>query len=107
MNEFSGDRLTETVENAHVTVVMFYEKGDYECQLQSRALNELAREYKKKVLFVKVNVNVEEEFVDLFEVEDTPEIYFLLDGEILFYSDDRLTKSELREGIHDLLQTRR
>ena len=55
---------------------------------------------------MKVNVGVEEEFVDLFEVEDTPEVYFLLDGEMLFYSDSRLTKKELCDEIHDLMLTR-
>ena len=82
---------------------MFYERGDYECQLQSRVMNEVAREYEKRVLFAKVDVDVEDELADFFEVENIPEVFFIRDGEIAFYSEDRLTKTELQEEIEDLI----
>ena len=100
----SSEKLIETIESSPATVVMFYERGDYECQLQSRAMNAMAAEFRKKVLFAKVNVDAEEELAELFEVGDTPEVYFIRDGEIAWYSAERLTKSELREELVDLLK---
>jgi len=66
-------------------------------------MNEVAKENKKKVLFAKIDVDAEEELAELFEVEDTPEVYFILDGAVASYSDERLTKIELREELEELL----
>lgn len=99
----TGKRIFEVIHGLPLSVVMFYKRGDYESQLQSRAMNELAKEYKSKVYFAKIDVDKDNDAADLFDVEDTPEVYFLHDGEMIGYSSERLTKSELRDAIEEAL----
>ena len=103
VNILPAESLIDTIEETPACVIMFYERGDHECQLQSRVMNEMAKEYKKKVLFAKVEVNLNEDLADFFDVDYIPEVYFVRDGEISFYTEDRLTKSELKTGIERLL----
>ena len=104
VNMLPSDRLIEVMEEGPAVVIMFYERGDEECQMQSRVMNELAKEYKKRVVFAKVDVDKEDELADAFEVEYIPEVFFIIDGAVSSFSEERLTKTELREGIEKLLR---
>jgi thioredoxin 1 len=104
VNVLSSDTLVEYVEDSIASVIMFYKKGDYECELQTRTMRELAPKFKGRVLFAKADVRAEKELAKLFDVEGHPELYFVLDGEVFGYVDDRMTKTELRDAIQELLE---
>jgi thioredoxin-like negative regulator of GroEL len=104
LNALSSDTLVEYVEDSIASVIMFYKKGDYECELQTRAMRELAPKYKGRVLFARADVKTEKELAKLFDVEGTPELYFVLDGEVFGYIEVRLTKTELNDAIEQLLE---
>ncbi|MBD3404668.1 MAG: hypothetical protein GF411_00865 [Candidatus Lokiarchaeota archaeon] len=99
----SGSDIFEKFQHLPLSVVMFFKRGDYECQLQSRAMNELAKEYKSKVYFAKVDIEKDKVTSELFDVEVTPEVYLLKGGDLIGYSPDRLTKTELRDAIEEAL----
>jgi len=103
VNVLSSETLGEYVDDSMASVIMFYERGDYDCQLQSRAMNELAPKYRGRVVFAKAEATGERELTRLFEGKRTPELYFIVDGDVLGYADDRMTKAELRDAIEDLL----
>jgi thioredoxin 1 len=103
VNLLSSETLVQYVDDSIASVIMFYKKGDYDGQLQSRAMNELAPKYRGRVLFAKAEASAERELTRLFEVKRTPELYFIVDGEVLGYADGRMTRAELRDAIEDLL----
>ncbi len=103
VNVLSSETIVEYVDDSMASVIMFYKKGDYDSQLQSRAMHELAPKYRNRVLFAKAETSTEREIARLFEVKRTPELCFVIDGEVLGYADDRMTKAELRDAIEDLL----
>ncbi len=100
----SSETLMDYVDDSMASVIMFFERGDYECQLQSRVMRELAQEYRGRVLFAKADVDAEKELAELFEVEGTPELYFVLDGEVVAYVDGRMTRGDLRQELNELLK---
>ena len=103
INEISSDALMQLVDNLPFSVVAFIEKGNYECQLQMRALRELAKDYKSKVFFAKVDVNREAELSETFEIEDLPTLFFIMQGEEYSCSEERMTKTECREEIEEMI----
>ena len=103
VNVLSSETLVEYVDDSMASVIMFYEKGDNDCQLQSRAMHELAPKYRGQVLFAKAEASTERKIARLFEVRRTPEIFFVIDGDVLGQVDDRMTRAELRDAINEML----
>ena len=66
-------------------------------------MNELAPKYRRKVFFAKVDADRDDQVAEFFEVEDVPELYFLCHGDVEVYTDERLTRAELRDAIEDVL----
>jgi len=96
------EEIEERLSESSLSVVMFFEKGDYECQLQSQTLRELAKEYKHRVFFARADAD-REPLAKTLRVKRLPCVYLMVDGDIKGYARERLTKSEIRDVIEEVL----
>jgi len=84
-------------------IVELYADWCKPCVYLSQVLNELAPEYKEKVIFYKLNIDKARDVVQAFNVKSIPKIlYFKPRGEV-HSTVGYLNKEELKKAIDDYL----
>jgi len=73
------------------------------CTYLSHVLNELAPDYKGKVIFYKLNIDKAPEVVDAFKVTNIPKILYFKPHSEVVSTLGFLTKEELIKAIDDIL----
>ena len=83
-----------------VTLADFWAPWCGPCKMAGPVIDELAEEYKGKVLVAKVNVDEEQELAEKFGVMSIPTVVLLKDGKEV----DRVMGFVGKEGFEDLIK---
>lgn len=104
LHRMPADELFDVLEESPLTVVAFYKKGQHESNLQLRALRDLAKEYRNKILFAAIDAIEAADILDSFEIDRIPSLLFAISREEIWIFDDRLTQSECKSELEELIE---
>ncbi len=73
-------KFHEIISSYRFVIVDFYADWCYPCQMLSPIIEELAEEYRGRVVFVKVNVDENQQLALKYGVMGVPTLVFIIDG---------------------------
>lgn len=98
--EVNGQNFEEQILNTSLPVVLdFYADWCAPCKTIDRMLRELSAEFGDKVRFARLNIVLEKEIADKFQISDLPAVLFIREGKIVERQKGFATKEALREKI--------
>lgn len=96
--------LNEILERYPFVIIDFYADWCYPCQMLSPIIEELAAEYRGRVVFVKVNVDENQQLALRYGVMGVPTLVFVLNGREVDRVVGYMPKEYLRAKIERYLQ---
>lgn len=94
----------ESVTQSGVAVVDFWAPWCGPCRMLSPIIDELAEEYKGKVIIGKVNTDEQDELAHKFGIRSIPTVIFFKDGKKVEQTTGVLPKHELQSKIDSYLK---
>lgn len=74
------------------------------CKILNPIISDLEKEYKGKVLFVKVNVDVHKSIAEYFQVQAIPSVFFVNNKNVVHYLQGLQPKEAYVAAIKEVLQ---
>ncbi len=100
---FTDENANEEIATGKPVVIDFWAEWCGPCKKVAPIVDELAEEYKDKVLIGKYNVDDNSDFSTEYSIRNIPTILFFKDGELKERNVGSISKADLEKKIAALL----
>lgn len=76
------DIREEMLKGGAPLLIDFYAPWCVPCQMQARVIDEIAKEYGSRLRILKINVDEQPEYADMFSVSSIPTVVIMKDGRV-------------------------
>lgn len=98
------DNFDETIKNNEVVIVDFWASWCMPCKMVAPVFENLAKKYKGKILFAKVNVDENPEIAERFGIMSIPNFIIFKNGEKIGEIVGAMPEAVLEEKILSFLK---
>lgn len=97
-DNFSAEVLSEE----KIVIADFYSDSCIPCKRLSPVLAEIEEEFSDRVKLVKININLDTELAEKYEVQSVPSVLFFKKGEEASRLSGAIKKAEITETIENI-----
>jgi thioredoxin 1 len=94
-----ADEIEKLIESGVPVLLEFYADWCAPCQLASPILEELANEFKSRIKFVRVNVDMDSALVEKYEIYSIPTVVIIQKGKEISRLAGAKTKDQYQQAI--------
>jgi thioredoxin 1 len=98
--DLSSDTLKKYLDDN--MIIDFYASWCGPCKSMKPDFEEVSKEY-DNIVFTKVDVDIEEDLSEKFNIDSLPTIIYIKNGDIIGKTEGKLTKEQIRENIKKLI----
>lgn len=99
IKQVSADELTSLIEGDETVVCDFFATWCGPCRMLAPVMEEIAQEYSGKAVFVKMDIDDNEEFALEAGVRSIPDVYVFKGGEAVDHNLGYAPKAVLKEFV--------
>lgn len=99
----SKDLFDNELKSDKLVFIDFYADWCSPCKMLSPILDELSNEYKDKVVFLKVDIDKDQDIAVKYKIRNIPALFIFKDGNIVGQKVGAMSKSMLKAFIDSCL----
>ncbi|MDF1696363.1 MAG: thioredoxin [Saprospiraceae bacterium] len=101
--ELSDSNFNAAIQTDKGVLLDFYASWCGPCKVMSPIIDELAEEYKDRVVIAKVNSEINPKLSAFFKIKSIPTLVFIKDQKLIEVINGLVPKPNLQEMIEDLM----